>query len=94
MLANALIEGSSTPAVVSFAVKWSALDGETEHTTDIPGIGFHADWSKNAVLLEWSSSDEDGTGFRSYTPEEYAANGKSPGWSFSVAGTERNGIYY
>ena len=80
---NALAEGRSVPAEASFVVQWEAEGKETEVSST--EHGFAGVFREGTATIRWSAKEE---GF--VFVSDPSATSKS---SFSVIGTERNGVF-
>jgi hypothetical protein len=89
-IVNAINNGPSTPATVSFDIKWSGLVNRvTVDASNNSGFGSH-DWggrfAVTGAAAQWTGST---TGF-SFTSDP-AATSKT---LFAIIGHERNGVFF
>jgi hypothetical protein len=80
---NALIDGDSIDANVSYSIRWSG--GGTELTID-DGANFHFNGRRTKGFISWSAR-ESGFSFRSDPAPTTTTN-------FALVGRERNGVFY
>jgi len=82
-IGNALSDGSSIDASVSYSIRWSE-DG-TPLTID-DGANFHFDGRRTKGFISWSAH-EAGFSFQSDPASTTVTN-------FALVGRERNGVFY
>jgi hypothetical protein len=78
---NALQDGQSVPASVSFDATWSGVDERVKIRNS--DTGFAGDFIHNQATLTWSASE---SGF-SFTSDPLASD-------FAEIGHERNGVFF
>jgi hypothetical protein len=78
---NALKDGPSVPATVSFDINWGGGNQRTKIRN--PNVGFAGEYLRNSATLVWSASEE---GFT------FQSNPDVSG--FAEIGHERNGIFF
>lgn len=81
---NALSGGPSTPAIVSFEVRWSGVDDRV--SVKNPSNGFAAEFVRNKAQMEWSAI----VGDYSFQSSPLATSSSG----FAELATERNGSFY
>jgi hypothetical protein len=79
---NALKDGPSLEAAVSFDVSWSGVNERVKIRN--PSTDFAGEFIRNAATLVWSGSNESGFSFQS---DSLAAG-------FATIGHERNGSFF
>jgi hypothetical protein len=82
-LANALSDGNSIPATVSFSLLWAG--NGTQLTID-DGSNFHFSGIRTTATVEWTAA-EAGFSFTSDPASTTTTN-------FALVGDERNGVFY
>jgi hypothetical protein len=85
-LKNALLDGPSDPASVSFVIRWQGVKARVE-VNDFD-LGFAGQFIEDSATVEWSASIPS-TGF-SFTSDP-AATSKTV---FAEIGAERNGVFF
>src|SRR6516162_8209195 len=85
-LKNAVLDGPSDPASVSFVIRWQGVKARVE--VDDFDLGFAGQFIEDSATVEWSASVPS-TGF-SYTSDP-AATSKTV---FAEIGSERNGVFF
>ena len=85
-LKNALLDGPSDPASVSFVIRWQGVKARVE-VNDFD-LGFAGQFIEDSATVEWSASVPS-TGF-SFTSDP-AATSKTV---FAEIGAERNGVFF
>lgn len=89
-LINAIKDGPSKPATVSFDIEWAGLINRARvNTSNNAGFGSH-DWGGRFALTgstaEWSGSTED----FSFTSDPASTSASQ----FAIIGDERNGVFF
>jgi hypothetical protein len=85
-LSNALLDGPSDPATVSFAIRWQGVKARVD-VQDFD-LGFTGRFIEDSATVAWSASvPSTGFSFRS----DPAATSKT---IFAEIGSERNGIFF
>ena len=79
---NALRDGPSVEASVSFDISWSGVDERVKIRNR--STGFAGEYVRNTATLDWSASNESGFGFQS---DPLASH-------FAEIGKERNGVFF
>jgi hypothetical protein len=85
-LKNALLDGPSDPASVSFVIRWQGVKARVE-VQDFE-LGFAGRFIEDSATVEWSASVPS-TGFRFRS--DPAATSKT---TFAEIGSERNGVFF
>src|SRR5215471_9232119 len=85
-LKNALLDGPSDPASVSFVIRWQGVKARVE-VRDFD-LGFAGQFIEDSATVEWSASVPS-TGF-SFTSDP-ATTSKTV---FAEIGSERNGVFF
>ena len=81
---NALLQGVSNPATVSFVVNWHK--GSQKIKIRNPGDGFAAELVQNTATMSWSATTQGVSYFSG--PEDTSSS------VFAYVGHERNGVFF
>jgi hypothetical protein len=85
-LKNAILEGPSDPASVSFVIRWHGVKARVE-VQDFE-LGFAGRFIEDSATVEWSARVPS-TGFRFHS--DPATTSKT---TFAEIGSERNGVFF
>ena len=79
---NALVDGPSSEATVSFNIKWhDVIDRFTVHD---PDVDFEGSFQQTSATVKWSGTNENGDEFTSTVSGDTV---------FAAIGRERNGVF-
>ena len=85
-LANALLDGPSDPASVSFVIRWQGVKARVQ--VEDFALGFAGRFTEDSATVAWSASVPS-TGFRFRS--DPAATSKT---TFAEIGSEQNGVFF